>query len=149
MTTTQNIFSKLALTLLLLSSTWLMAADAINNKRGVAVKGYDVVAYFSDSEPTKGNKQYAFEYEGVTWHFANAEHLATFKADPAKYMPAYGGYCAYGVAKGATYNIDPEAWKIVDGTLYLNYSKGVQKDWQADIPGFIAKANANWPSVLN
>lgn len=142
-------YQKLLLITLALSSAAIMAADPINNKRGVAVKGYDVVAYFTESKPVKGDKQHELKHQDVTFRFASADNLAKFKADPEKYMPAYGGYCAYGVAKGATYNIDPEAWKIVDGVLYLNYNSDVQKDWSQDIPGYIAKANANWPSVLD
>jgi YHS domain-containing protein len=149
MTFLNRTFSKLALIALLFSSAFVFAADPINNKRGVAVKGYDVVAYFTDSKPMKGDKQYTAEHEGVTWRFANAENRDKFTADPEKYVPQYGGYCAFGVAKGATYNIDPDAWKIVDGKLYLNYNTSVQKDWQKDIPGFIATANKNWPAVLN
>lgn len=148
MTQVKPLFSKLALIALLCASAFVFAADPINNKRGVAIKGYDVVAYFTDGKPVKGDKAHTFEHAGVTWQFASADHLNKFKANPEKYAPQYGGYCAYGVAKGATYDIDPDAWKIVEDKLYLNYSKSVQKDWNQDIPGYIKKADANWPDVL-
>ena len=114
-----------------------------------AIRGYDPVAYFNAGEPTKGIDQYTFEWEGGTFKFANAENLELFKAEPSKYTPQYGGYCAYGVSKGYTASIDPDAWNIVDGKLYLNYSLGVRKRWQQDIPGHIATADENWPGVLN
>ena len=113
-----------------------------------AIKGYDPVAYFTDGKPVEGKKEFTYEWKGAKWFFASAEHRDQFKADPDKYAPRYGGYCAYAVAMGKTADIDPKAWKIVDGRLYLNYDQDIQKKWQADIPGFIEKANRNWPGVL-
>ena len=84
---------------------------------------------------------------GATWYFACAENRDRFAADPERYAPQYGGYCAWAVAHGYTAKIDPEAWKIVDGKLYLNYSKDVQADWAEDIPGNISKGDANWPKI--
>jgi YHS domain-containing protein len=115
---------------------------------GVAIRGYDPVAYFTLGRPTKGSPSLAYAWKGASWHFATAEHRDLFKAAPEKYAPQYGGYCAYGVSYGAAPEIDPEAWRIVNGKLYLNYSKAVQARWEQDIPGFIKKADANWPSVL-
>ncbi len=115
---------------------------------GVAIRGYDPVAYFTLGRPTKGSPTYAHAWKGATWHFATAEHRDLFKAAPEKYAPQYGGYCAYGVSYGAAPPIDPEAWRIVEGKLYLNYSKSVQATWEKDIPGYIRKADANWPAVL-
>lgn len=114
----------------------------------VAIKGYDPVAYFTDSKPVEGDAKFAFTWKGAEWHFTSADHLAKFKAEPEKYAPQYGGYCAWAVSQGYTANIDPAAWKIVEGKLYLNYSPDVQKKWSADIPGNIKKADANWPKVL-
>ena len=113
-----------------------------------AVKGYDVVAYFTDGKPVKGVKQFTYEWKGATWFFANAENLAEFMNNPEKYAPQYGGYCAWAVSQGSTADIDPEAWKIVDGKLYLNYDADIQTKWSADIPGNIQKADANWPGLL-
>ncbi|MDP6952090.1 MAG: YHS domain-containing (seleno)protein [Alphaproteobacteria bacterium] len=116
---------------------------------GNAVEGYDVVAYHLDGKPVEGSGDFEHEWEGATWRFASAEHRDLFAADPAKYAPAYGGYCAYGVSLGHKPNIDPEAWRIVDGTLYLNLNPGIQARWEKDIPGFIAKANDIWPTIAH
>ena len=115
---------------------------------GVAIKGYDAVAYFTDSKPVEGNGDFTFEWNGAKWRFVNAEHLAAFKATPEKYAPQYGGYCAWAVSQGYTAGIDPAAWKIVEGKLYLNYNTDVQKKWSGDIPGNIGKADKNWPVIL-
>lgn len=118
-------------------------------EEGVAIRGYDPVAYFTDGVPTEGNPAYAADYDGATWHFASAANRDRFLADPEAYVPAYGGWCAYGMAQGGKVPIDPEAWKIVDGTLYLNVNRKVQGWWQADIPGFISKADANWAGLTH
>lgn len=114
----------------------------------LAVDGYDAVAYFTNGAPVKGSSEFSYDYKGATWIFATAENLETFKADPAAFAPQYGGYCAWAVANGYRARGNPEFWAIVDGKLYLNYDGGVQKKWRQDVPGFIAKANANWPGVL-
>lgn len=116
---------------------------------GVAIKGYDPVAYFTDGKAVKGDSDFAFEWHGATWHFASAAHRDTFKATPEKYAPQFGGYCAWAVSQGYTASTDPErAWKVVNGKLYLNYNRDVQAKWETDVPGNIAKAEANWPAVL-
>ena len=115
---------------------------------GIAIKGYDPVAYFTDSKPVEGSSDFALEWNGAKWRFANAAHLAAFKATPEKYAPQYGGYCAWAVSQGYTAGIDPAAWKIVEGKLYLNYSTDIQKKWSGDIPGNIGKADKNWPVIL-
>ena len=97
----------------------------------------------------KGAKEFTHEYNGAEWRFSSAENLATFKADPTAYAPQYGGYCAWAVSQGYTARGNPNNWRIVDNKLYLNYNDKVQADWLKDIPGFIALANGNWPSVLN
>jgi YHS domain-containing protein len=115
---------------------------------GVAVGGYDPVAYFTEEKPVKGSEDFTLQHAGATWRFASAENRATFEADPAKYSPQYGGYCAYAVAKGSTAKAEPDAWTIHDGKLYLNFDKSVQAIWEKDIPGYVTQADANWPSVL-
>jgi len=115
---------------------------------GVAIKGYDAVAYFTDGKPVKGDSDYSYEWNGAEWRFSSAAHRDLFKADPVKYAPQYGGYCAWAVSRGYTAGIDPDAWKIVNGRLYLNYSMKVQQQWAEDIPGNIAKAEENWPKIL-
>ncbi len=123
-------------------------ADPVNQDRsGVAIKGYDAVAYFTQSKPLKGSAEFTHKYNGATWWFASASDRDEFARNPEKYVPQYGGYCAYGVSKGHTAPIDPEAWTIVEGKLYLNYSKGVKKTWSEAIPQYIEQANKNWPGL--
>jgi len=114
-----------------------------------AIRGYDPVAYFTIGEPTRGSDQFTASWQGATYKFASAANLALFKEEPEAYAPQYGGYCAYAVSKGATAGTVPEAWTIVDGKLYLNYSLAVQQRWRRDVPGHIKAANRNWPAVLN
>jgi len=115
---------------------------------GLAVSGYDVVAYFSDGKPVEGRAEYTTEWRGARWQFATAANRDAFVANPQRYAPQYGGYCAYAVSKGYTASADPMVWRIVDGRLYLNYSKSVQRLWEQDIPGHIVNADGNWPAVL-
>lgn len=114
----------------------------------LAVGGYDPVAYFDQGQPVEGKRRYSYDWQGATWRFASQEHLERFKAESERYAPRYGGYCAWAVSQGTTASADPRVWRIVDGKLYLNYSADVQKTWEQDIPGNIAKADANWPGVL-
>lgn len=116
--------------------------------RGLALDGYDAVAYFSDGKPAKGDARFTHEWQGATWRFATAEHLELFQQDPVRYAPQFGGYCAWAVSEGYTADADPTAWRVVDGKLYLNYNAKVQKQWEEDVPGRIARGNANWPRVL-
>lgn len=136
--------------LLLLLTVPAFAADPINKSLlgGVAVEGYDVVAYFTQGKPVKGSKSFELEWMDATWRFASAAHRDAFAKAPYKYVPQYGGYCAFGVSRGYAVGIDPNAWKIVGGKLYLNYNADVQKEWQKDIAGHIKKADANWPKIL-
>jgi YHS domain-containing protein len=121
---------------------------AVFAEGGLAIRGYDPVAYFTEGRPVAGRPEFEARHEGVAWRFASAEHKATFEADPARYEPRYGGYCAWAVsAKNEAYPIDPNAWKIVDGRLYLNFSKDVQAEWERDVPGHVGKADANWPGL--
>ena len=111
------------------------------------ISGYDPVAYFTDGKPMRGSGYHVAVHDGVTYAFTTEEHKKMFEANPQKYLPAYGGYCAYGVAVGKKFVVDPEAWKIVDGTLYLNLDKDIQRKWAKDIPGYIKKAEANWATM--
>lgn len=122
--------------------------DAVNkNRSSVTLKGYDVVAYFTQAQPVKGTSQFSHQWMGATWQFSSAANRDAFAMSPEKYAPQYGGYCSWAVSRGYTADIDPEAWKVVNGKLYLNYSKGVQRKWETDIPGNIAKADGNWPGL--
>ncbi len=114
----------------------------------VAIMGYDPVAYFTMNDAVKGSEDHAFEWLGGTWLFANEEHRQSFTASPIKYAPQYGGLCSLGVAYGeVTRNIDPEAWSIIGGKLYLNFSKGASADFGEDSANLIARADAKWPKV--
>ena len=115
---------------------------------GVAVGGYDPVAYFKDGAPKDGSNTFTTEWQGATWRFSSADNLLAFQQTPQSFAPQYGGYCAYAVSKGATAKGEPLAWTIADGKLYLNYSEDVRSLWRQDIPGNIAKADGNWPGVL-
>lgn len=114
----------------------------------LAVGGYDPVAYFTDGRPVRGNARFRMNWQGAEFRFASAAHLAAFRADPVRYAPRYGGYCAWAVAQGYTAAGDPNVWRIVDGRLYLNYDAEIGRLWARDIPGFIAAGDRNWPRVL-
>jgi YHS domain-containing protein len=115
----------------------------------VAVGGYDPVAYFADGRPARGTTQHRTTYQGHEYRFASAEHLAAFRANPTRYLPQYGGYCAWAISQNYTAPGNPLNWRIVNGRLYLNYNDEIQQRWERDIPGFIQRADANWPSVLS
>jgi YHS domain-containing protein len=114
----------------------------------LAVGGYDAVAYFAAGKPVEGKQAFEYKYKGATWRFSTAENLSAFKTAPDRYAPQYGGYCAWAVSQGYTASGDPKNWRIVNGKLYLNYNTDIQKKWEKDIPGLIAKGDANWPTVL-
>jgi YHS domain-containing protein len=114
---------------------------------GVAIAGYDPVAYFLDGRPVKGLPEHRAEYKGSVFHFASRAHRDAFAAEPARFAPRYDGFCAFGVARGYKAKIDPAAFSIVDGRLYLNYDLEVREEWSRDIPGLVAKADRNWPRV--
>jgi len=116
---------------------------------GLAVHGFDVVAYFKDGKPVQGDAKFSAQHGAATYRFASKANLDAFKANPAKYEPAYGGYCAYGVSVGHKFDGDPRYWKIVDGKLYLNLSAEVQEAWNKDVPGHIKTADGNWPKLAD
>jgi YHS domain-containing protein len=133
----------------LLTLSPAFAIDPVNKTSdGVAIKGYDPVAYFTDRKPVKGSRDFEYVWMGAKWRFSNARHKDPFIKDPDKYAPKYGGYCTYAVSQGTTADIDPDAWNIVDGRLYLNLSKKIKDKWSKDIPGYIKKADENWPKIL-
>jgi YHS domain-containing protein len=111
------------------------------------VGGYDPVAYFSQSEAVRGSGRYTAEYQGVTYLFSSEANKNAFEKDPTRYLPAFGGYCAYGVAKGKKFWADPTVWEVVNGRLYLNLDRSVQQKWDEDKPGYITQAVSNWGSI--
>jgi hypothetical protein len=123
---------------------------AVNTESdNLALRGYDAVAYFAEGRAVRGLPQFETVWNGARWRFASTAHRDRFAASPAAYAPQFGGYCAWAVGHNYTADGDPEAWKIVDGKLFLNYSKRVQRMWEQHIPEYIRQGNANWPSVLN
>ena len=118
------------------------------NKTGVAIQGYDPVAFFTDHKPVMGKPEFPARHNGAIYYFASKEHRDLFKAEPARYEPAFGGYCAYGVSRNKLVEIDVEAFQIVEGRLLLQYSKGVRNDFNKDTKGNLGKAEANWPALV-
>ncbi len=115
---------------------------------GLAIRGTDPVAYFTEGKAVQGDSEYETEYQGAVWRFSNAENQELFESDPEAYAPQYGGYCAKALSEGNVVSTDPESWKIVDDKLYLNYSPEVQQQWVQDIEGNIKLADEKWPDVL-
>ena len=137
-----------AASLLSLSMAVLAADIDINaDENDLAIKGYDPVAYFTDQQAKLGISAYSATYKGATYHFASKDNKERFEANPTEYVPQYGGYCAFGVAMNKKFDIDPEAWKVVDNKLYLNLDKSVQKRWLEDTAGYIANADSNWTNI--
>ncbi len=133
----------------LLAQPALAAKPPVFASDGIAINGFDPVAYFTEGRPVPGNPEFSSEWEGARLLFSSAENKSMFDADRGAYAPKYGGYCAYAVSKGAIAPTDPEAWTVHQGRLYLNFSTDVRSIWREDIDGNIALADTNWPSVLN
>lgn len=139
----------LAAALFAMAAAFPAFADEVSTyvSGGYAIGGTDPVAYFTDGEPTPGSDAFTAEYDGVTWKFASAANRDAFLADPEKYAPAYGGYCATGMSFGQKVPIDPDYWRIVDGKLYLNNSSAAQRVFLDDVPGTISRADTHWPKI--
>lgn len=136
-----------ALIFLVLACVRPAIADTVFAENGVALRGTDVVAYFTVGAALPGKPEFRHDWNGTTWHFASAQNRDAFAADPARYAPQYGGFCAWAVANNYTAPIDPDAWRIVDGKLYLNYSRAIRLRWDMMRQSNIAKADANWPEL--
>ncbi len=152
---------KFILVLLLLVSFQAMAGKPLINTFGeggsffsdpprtdVAIKGYDSVAYFTVNRPVKGDDKFVTTWKGAKWKFSSKENLDKFVKEPEKFSPQYGGYCAYGVAKGNLVKIEPDKFTVVNGKLYLNYDGDVMEDWQKDIPGYVKAGDKKFPDLL-
>ena len=152
-----NILKKIGLLVLLLGLIAITSLVALSYATGGfatgriyateqgALDGYDVVAYF-DGEPKPGHRTHSSTYLGATWYFHTAENQHRFEADPDRYLPQYGGYCAYAMSQGYTAYSDPLSWKLVQGKLYLNYNADVHTTWQQDLPTRIQAADEHWPN---
>ncbi|MDP1768838.1 MAG: YHS domain-containing (seleno)protein [Nitrospirota bacterium] len=136
---------QLAMLILVGSVATALANDVAISTPGLS--GYDPVAYFTDGKAVRGSGFHVTVQDGVTYAFATDEHKTLFIKSPEKYLPVYGGYCAYGVALGKKFVADPEMWRIVGGKLYLNLDKGIQQKWEKDIPGYLVKAEKNWLGI--
>jgi YHS domain-containing protein len=148
------VLSALAWALVATSPLAAFASDEVNVSRGatlpgpgLAVHGFDVVAYFTEGRPTPGSAEHSVAHGGATYRFASAENLAAFEADPERYVPAYGGFCAYGVSVGKKFDGDPRLWRIEAGRLYLNLNPKIQKTWLEDVDGNIEKADRQWGRI--
>ncbi|MEH6577779.1 MAG: YHS domain-containing (seleno)protein [Amphritea sp.] len=144
-----NVFkSVVAVSTLALSSMTFAANIEMNaDSNDIAIKGYDTVAYFTQHKPVSGSADYTATYNNAIYQFSSAENRDLFRANPAKYAPQYGGYCAFGVTVEQKFDTDPTAWHIADNKLYLNLNPDVQKKWLTDVSGYINTAEENWPEI--
>lgn len=146
-----KLFKSLFISFALLMSASVFAADPIetgtfNNK---AIYGYDTVAYFTQNEAVKGDKKIKTEWRGADWYFSSEANRDMFIADPEKYAPQYGGYCAYAMSDGRLVGVDVDAFTILDGKLYLNYSQSVMKEWRSNTVQFIEEADGHYPTLVD
>lgn len=128
-------------------STAALAGDYTHS--APAVQGYDVVTYQTDKRPLRGNGHYTAVHDGATYLFSSQENLDTFNGNPEKYVPAYNGFCAFGVSVGKKFIGDPEVYRVVNGKTYLNLDSGIQSEWLKDVPGRIKTANGQWKKIKN
>ncbi|MCY4265137.1 MAG: YHS domain-containing protein [Gammaproteobacteria bacterium] len=133
--------------IVLLGSQQAAAIDAIYTGffSNEALRGYDTVAYFTQGMPVEGRDEFSTEYQGAVWKFSSQDHLDMFTADPQKYAPQYGGYCAWAMSNGETASAEPDLWTIHEGKLYLNYSRRINRRWLDDMVVYIQKADIEWP----
>ena len=117
-------------------------------KAGMALGGFDTLAYFTLGKAVRGSKDLAHNWDGATWLFSSQEHLHRFKADPEAYAPRFGGYCPYWLARAALVPGSPQAWAIEDGKLYLSYSKTYRRTWLKQADNILPKAAANWAQIV-
>ncbi len=137
----------IAATLVISSLSFAADIDVNANANDLAIHGYDAVSYFSHSKATKGSNKYTATYKSAIYQFSNEENRERFQANPEKFAPQFGGFCAMGVALNRKLDTDPTAWKIVEGKLYLNLNKAVQKKWLSDVPGHLETANRVWSGI--
>jgi len=123
-------------------------ALVFTDKKGVALEGYDPLGYFTDGKPTKGDPKIEATFNGALYHFVSQEHREIFEKAPTKYAPAYGGYCGYAASIGKVRPANPLLWSVVDGQLILQHTKGAVELWEKDVKGNKAKADTNWPRLV-
>jgi hypothetical protein len=148
----KTIIKAITLAMMIFSTSAFALDDAVNTGRfnNIAIDGYDTVAYFIQNRAVEGDKAHKVKWRNAYWHFDTKENKALFEANPEKYAPQYGGWCAFAMADGgSTARIDPEAFDIYEGKLYLNYNKRVQGFWLEDKLNFIKKADGFYPIETN
>lgn len=118
------------------------------DRHGIALAGYDPVAFFTDNAAVRGDSIHRASFGGATYWFASEAHRALFVAQPARYVPQFGGYCAFGASRGYAAKVEIDTWQIIDGRLTLNYDKDVQRTFNQDVAGYLRKANENWPGIV-
>ncbi len=143
----KTLLGGLALSVSLTGAALAAGVEVNASSTGLALQGYDPVAYFTEGAPTKGSYKITSVYEDTTYRFSSEANKATFEADPEAYLPKYGGYCALGTAMGVKVDGDPTIWRIVDDELYLNLSSDIQERWFGDIPGYVEKADTKWTEI--
>ncbi|MEM7000707.1 MAG: YHS domain-containing (seleno)protein [Pseudomonadota bacterium] len=131
----------------LVSGVALAGVETSTDNNDVILAGYDAVAYFTEGKPVLGSTEYTAQHEGAVYRFASAKNRNTFQANPVKYAPAYGGYCALGTSFGKKFEVDGKAFQVVEGRLYVNKNLSVYRTWKKDIPGNIVKAEGQWPTI--
>ncbi|MEM7441669.1 MAG: YHS domain-containing (seleno)protein, partial [Pseudomonadota bacterium] len=130
------------------SAAALKQDEIWTDMHGRALKGYDAVAYHLERKPVRGEEVYELEWKGAKWLFSTAENMEKFRADPERWAPQYGGYCAWGIAKDRVVGINPTIFRIFDDKLYLNLNMKVHKEWLGSHHGFRARADDKWPDIL-
>ncbi len=141
-------FTRVLVLLFLSMPAAFAAGPEVNlDRAGLALRGFDPVAYFTDGKPSAGKAEITAVHDGATYRFASVANRDAFVAAPEKFLPQYGGYCAYASALGKKADGDPAIWKIVDGKLYLNYNRSIGERWGADVPGYIEKGDRAWPQI--
>ena len=136
-----------AAALLVASSFTFAGVETATDSNDVILAGHDAVAYFTENKPVMGSADYTAQYEGAVYRFSSAENRDMFRANPAKYAPAYGGYCALGTSFGKKFEVDGKAFEVVEGRLYVNKNLAVYATWKKDIPNNIVKSEGNWPAI--
>lgn len=144
----KNLLKSIAAIALL--SVSALAADLVNvsGASKAAVSGYDTVAFFTDSKPVNGSPFITADHKGATYYFASEDHKALFTANPEKYVPQFGGFCAFGVSINKVLPVDISTWQVRNGKLYLNLNPDIRIKFDADFEGNLAKANKNWPGLV-
>ncbi|MGI9263596.1 MAG: YHS domain-containing (seleno)protein [Gammaproteobacteria bacterium] len=143
---------KMTTTLVALASLFTATVNFADTTTGtddndVILAGHDAVAYFTENRPVPGSADFTVSYDGAIYRFASAANRDRFRSDPARYAPVYGGYCAFGTSIGKKFQVDGQAFEVVDGRLYVNKNLKVYGTWRKDIPGNIAKADGHWPKI--